>query len=750
MQYINIHPLNASFMRKTLLLLGTLGLFTAITAHAQDFRLQPTPQKYVTSNDSIGIPQQYRLLAGNSLEAGVTLPLLRLLLPGEDVSAKFRIYVGTKDDKVVKSYRQHIPQKPEGYFLKIDKDCIVIAGADERGTYYGVQTLAQLLTLDKLPLTEVTDYPDIPFRGVVEGFYGTPWSQEARMRQLDFYGRNKMNVYIYGPKDDPYHSTPHWRKPYPPQEAEQLKLLVDKARENNVIFYWAIHPGQDIRWNEEDRSLLLQKFESMYQLGVRGFAVFFDDIAGEGTQASKQAELLNYIDDHFVKVKKDVAPLVMCPTEYNKSWANVKGGYLTTLGEQMNKDIEIMWTGNRVIATLDKPSMEFINPLIKRKAYIWWNFPVSDYVRDHLLLGPVYGNGLDIKDDMSAFVSNPMEYAEASKIALYSVADYTWNMEQYDSDASWKRAVKDLMPLHAEYLETFAAHNSDLGKNGHGFRREESTALRPALDALLKGYQESGKTDDEAYRQVAQECRKIITAADMLLTSGNENRPLINEIRPWLDQFKLVGEYGEAVLEMMRLQSQKEAFIRSHAHAQALQTLMTENDARYPQGVKSGSGQLMPTFDALFEATTKQYNNQFNATLNDRAIYSPYTLESDVAQLAMLPTQQKGKEGSVASSNEVINWQAGGSLTLSMDRPRILTSLWIDLGASEETYKHFRIETSPDGKEWQTANRQTVWKGYTMQRVEVDGRRIQKIRLSNTSDSELKVYFKTFKFTEKE
>ncbi len=264
------------------------------------------------------------------------------------------------------------------------------------------------------------------------------------MRQLDFYGRNKMNVYLYGPKDDPYHSTPNWRKPYPPQEAEQLKQLVDKAKENNVIFYWAIHPGQDIRWNEEDRSLLLQKFESMYQLGVRGFAVFFDDISGEGTKADRQAELLNYIDDHFVKVKKDVAPLIMCPTEYNKSWANIKGGYLTTLGEKLNKGIEIMWTGNSVVSNIDKPTLEFITPLLKRKAYIWWNFPVSDYVRDHLLLGAVYGNGLDIKDDMAAFVSNPMEHAEASKIALYSIADYTWNMYSYNSDVSW-RVLSDSM-----------------------------------------------------------------------------------------------------------------------------------------------------------------------------------------------------------------------------------------------------------------------------------------------------------------
>lgn len=738
-------------MRRTRLLLGIVGLLATASLHAQEFHLQPTPQSYTTAQgDSVGIPRPYRLLAGNSLEHGAALPLLRSLMPEETAEAGFRIYIGTRNDKTVGNWRKRIPQKPEGYFLKIEKDRIIIAGADERGAYYGVQTLAQLLTLGKLPLAEVTDYPDVPFRGVVEGFYGTPWSQEDRIRQLDFYGRNKMNVYLYGPKDDPYHSTPHWRKPYPPQEAEQLKQLVDKARENNVIFYWAIHPGQDIRWNEEDRELLLQKFESMYQLGVRGFAVFFDDISGEGTKADKQAELLNYIDDHFVQVKKDVAPLVMCPTEYNKSWANVQGGYLTTLGEKLNKEIQIMWTGNRVIATIDRPSLEFINPLIKRQAYIWWNFPVSDYVRDHLLMGPVYGNGLDIKDGMSAFVSNPMEHAEASKISLYSVAEYTWNMEQYDSDASWKRAIKDLMPLHAEYLETFAAHNSDLGKNGHGFRRDESVHLQPALSTLLESYREKGETDEAALRQVDEECDKIILSADMLLASGNDNRPLIDDIRPWIDHFKLVGEYGKCVLRMVQLQQQEQAFAASHAHAQALQTLMTENDARYPQGIKSGSGQLMPTFDALFEDATKRYNRRFNATLNDRAIYSPYTLESNVPQLALLPTQQKGKEGSIAPSNEVILWQAGGSLTFSMDRPRVLASLRIDLGATDETYTHFKLETSLDGQTWQTADLKTVWKGYTTKQAQVEGRSIRKIRLTNTSDAEQKVRFKTFRLTEKE
>ena len=40
------------------------------------------------------------------------------------------------------------------------------------------------------------------------------------------------------------------------------------------------------------------------------------DSFGEGTKADKQALLLNKINNEFVKVKKDVTPLVMCPTQY--------------------------------------------------------------------------------------------------------------------------------------------------------------------------------------------------------------------------------------------------------------------------------------------------------------------------------------------------------------------------------------------------------------------------------------------------
>lgn len=88
------------------------------------------------------------------------------------------------------------------------------------------------------------------------------------------------------------------------KEARQISELVALSKASKVDFVWAVHPGQDIQWNDDDRQALLDKFENMYKLGVRSFAVFFDDISGEGTDPVRQAELLNFLHDRFVAKKQ--------------------------------------------------------------------------------------------------------------------------------------------------------------------------------------------------------------------------------------------------------------------------------------------------------------------------------------------------------------------------------------------------------------------------------------------------------------
>lgn len=256
------------------------------------------------------------------------------------------------------------------YKLSVGKRGIAITGYDERGAFYGLQTLRQIVASPAartgLPYVEIADYPDLRYRGVVEGFYGNPWSHEVRLSLIDLYGRLKMNSYLYGPKDDPYHSCPNWRLPYPEDEARQLKELVEACRRNRVDFVWAIHPGQDIKWNEEDYGNLVRKFNLMYDLGVRAFAIFFDDISGEGTNPERQTELLNRLDRDFVKAKGDVASLVVCPTDYTRLWANpTPQGSLVVYGKTLDPSIEVFWTGDVVCSDLTRETLDWVNSRIK-------------------------------------------------------------------------------------------------------------------------------------------------------------------------------------------------------------------------------------------------------------------------------------------------------------------------------------------------------------------------------------------------
>ena len=724
-------------------------LLLGVSASAQITSIQPQPQQVLSQARNLSLPDTY-LIVGDTEANTHDVSALKTLLAGKHSDKNgFRIYIGEKGDKAIRKFARQIPNHKEGYYLAINDKEIVLAGQDERGTFYALQTLAQLLNDNQLPVVEIKDYPSVRFRGVVEGFYGTPWSHEARLRQLKFYGENKMNTYIYGPKDDPYHSSPNWRLPYPEKEALQLQELVKVANENEVDFVWAIHPGQDIKWNQEDRDLLLAKFEKMYDLGVRSFAVFFDDISGEGTNPNKQAELLNYIDEKFVKVKPDVTPLVMCPTEYNKSWSNPKGNYLTTLGEKLNPSIQIMWTGDRVISDITKDGIAWINARIKRPAYIWWNFPVSDYVRDHLLLGPVYGNDTQIADQMSGFVTNPMEHAEASKIAIYSVADYAWNPEKYNSEQTWKDAIRTILPSAADELEFFAAHNSDLGPNGHKYRRDESVELQPLSQRFLDSYLKNGSYTEADFNALEATFGKMVESGDVLMTNTG-NRPLIVEMMPWLRQFKLLGETGQEVLAMAKAykKGDNSLFIRKYRHVKALQQQMFQVDQTYNQnpyqpGVKTATKVIKPLIDQTFTTVTERYNKEHGTQLDAATDYMPHKLVSDVEQLRNQPLQIKTNRVLVSPANEVIKWGAGCTLTIELDQAYPGENLDIDFG-KPDVAAWGQLEISADGKEWQKVDFKQEKNRITLNLKQTP---VKAVRFSNVGNAEQEVYLRRFMIT---
>ncbi|MDE7442753.1 MAG: beta-N-acetylglucosaminidase domain-containing protein, partial [Muribaculaceae bacterium] len=473
------------------------------------------------------------------------------------------------------------------YKLGLNKKGVEIAAYDKSGVFYALQTLRQLIDSPiasdgTLPGIEINDWPDLPYRGVVEGFYGTPWSHDVRLSLIDFYGRNKMTDYIYGPKDDPYHSSPNWRKPYPADQAKNIAELVEACKKNHVNFVWAIHPGKDIRWDKADYDSLVAKFDMMYDLGVRSFALFFDDIRGKGTDSNMQTKLVNDLTRDFVNAKGDVSNLMVCPTDYTELWANpAPDGQLAVYGEKLDSCVEVFWTGATVCSDLTPATLNFVNSRIKRPALFWWNFPVTDYCPEIILQGPVYGLDTNLSSiDVAGVISNPMENGEASKLALYGVADYAWNIAGYNPIDNWERSLTLLVPEASDAYRRFAIHSADTQS---GYRRDES------WETDIFSYDNYTPEQFDALRDEMQRITEV--PAQMQLIS---NKALLKELNPWLTEFGKLGERGLRTLDLIKVYESGDP---TALWAEYVKNIMTPSDIQAYNAHKSGTMKLQPFYE---------------------------------------------------------------------------------------------------------------------------------------------------------
>lgn len=564
------------------LLIGLVTLCSgAIPAASQIVELSPVPRQASWGDAAFSRPESFTLSAPSDLDPVVL----------KAVNSKFRIQdsslpliVGKRGDSQVGSVESKIPVTAEGYYLSVTPSGVTVAGNDDAGLFYGIQTLSQIVSVPQVMSVEITDWPSISARGVIEGFYGNPWSFADRMRQFDFYGANKLNIYIYGPKDDPYHHS-RWYEPYPEDKAAEIRQLVAHAADNKVRFVWAMHPGNSIA-TEDDRSKALTKFELMYDMGIRDFAVFFDDISAESVD--NQISYLNFLTDKFVRAHNDISEMIVCPTQYNKAWSG--GDYLSKMGSKLYPGIRIMWTGNSVVDMIQKEDCDWFKSQTGRDPFIWLNYPVNDYGLHHLLMGPLTGNGKNIANNVSAFCSNPMQYAEASMVALYGIADYSWNIEAYDPQSCWERSMAVLLPGHTAALRTFCIHNVDVGPSTHGLRLYDES---PEFKALTDKYPKLNAESADAY---AGQFAGIKDAADELLAI--EDAPLVNEIREFIQYFGYQGQRGLALVDMSRaLESgQSDAFVAAYrqyaACTEAAETLVSRGYQGSIQSVAPRTGSL--------------------------------------------------------------------------------------------------------------------------------------------------------------
>ena len=324
------------------------------------------------------------------------------------------------------------------------------------------------------PPTIEPNVPSAPFgegfasRGVIEGFYGPPWSWQDRIDMLRFMGRVGMNVYFYGPKDDPFHRE-RWREPYPADQIARLGDLVRIGKENGVDVWFAISPGLSMTYSDSaDYRALLAKLDAVAAVGVRHVALFVDDVPELLTHDADRVRFSSVAAAHaFVinALKRDLdargLALAVVQTTYTNSFGSKE--YLRELGALVPPEIPLAWTGVDVVSLeITAAQARDWGEMIRRKPLVWDNYPVNDFARFRLFLGPIRARSADLPGAVAGFVANPMNEAHASMLPLWTVADYLKNPDTYNPDSSIAHAMTALYGTHADVMRPFlAAYGGD-------------------------------------------------------------------------------------------------------------------------------------------------------------------------------------------------------------------------------------------------------------------------------------------------
>ncbi len=581
---------------------------------------------------------------------------------------------------------------------------------------------------------------DIAFRGVVEGYYGRPWGTEGRLSMLEFMGKRDLNTFIYGPKDDPYHHA-KWREEYPAQEREDFKRLLAAAKKNRVHFYWAIHLGGTYRkGNADDEKALLKKLDAMYAIGFRSFSVFFDDFGG--ADAAFHADICNAIITKFLDRKGDCSPLIVCPNVY---WG-VDSPYQRTLGERLDARAKIMWTGRSICTDIRADDVAKITKAYRRAPFVWWNWPVNDYCRKHVLLGRTYG--LE-KAPLAGFVSNPMENCEASKIALDGVAAWCRDPDAFDSARTWEETFKSLYPdpQVAKAMRTFAEHNSDQGPNVHGYRREESVSAQPLADKALQELKGGGLS--ESTRQALKALfRDVGSAAKTLLKRLPLDKGLGWELRGWLENERYLMAQGLLALEEadatlpMRLRDVRARAVKSGEEAKArFREATFEGDKPRMHAPEASARVLKPLVESLVLARLQAIYKAKNSRPFEAAVgFKGFS----TAQALSAPTVSRdGKYARLDAVLEPKTIRPGETFGLCVPASWETDYFHAKLGNADAASSGV-IEVSRDGKSWEKlAVRVHGEQMETPLRVE-DGYR--QARYRNASSHPVTVKLNLFKF----
>jgi hyaluronoglucosaminidase len=286
--------------------------------------------------------------------------------------------------------------------------------------------------------------------GIIEGYYGKPWSWQARREQVSALAPHGYGFYIYAPKADAY-LRKRWQEPHPAEFKSELKQLAGHCRDLGVRFGVGLSPFEIYRdFGTEARAALGRKLDELDDLGVQDLGILFDDMRGDlPGLAATQVEIL-----HWIAGRTKADRIIACPTYYSDdiglevAFGRKPEGYLEDFGAALDPSIEVFWTGEEVCSREYSPGhLARVTGQLRRKPFLWDNYPVNDGPRmsPYLYIRAFTGRPASMAEHLSAHAVNPALQPVLTRIPAISLAESYRLGEAYEYGAAFRRAAAEVL-----------------------------------------------------------------------------------------------------------------------------------------------------------------------------------------------------------------------------------------------------------------------------------------------------------------
>jgi protein O-GlcNAcase/histone acetyltransferase len=291
--------------------------------------------------------------------------------------------------------------------------------------------------------------------GVVEGFYGRPWSHNQRLHLFAQLASLGLNTYFYAPKDDLNHRA-IWRELYHENQLAQFRQLVEECERHGLNFIYGLSPGLDIRFSElEEVDRITARLDQLRKLGVRHFALLFDDLPGRmreedrrafSSVAAAQCHVTNAVFA-AASAPDGTGRFLFCPTAYcdRMDHEQLGGpGYLDQVGQLLDPRIDILWTGPEIVsAEIPSESIERLSARLRRPPVLWDNLFANDYDLHRLHCGPYSGRPLDLRQRVRGILLNPNNEYPINFVPLRTLAAFLRCKGEWNPRAEYLAAMTD-------------------------------------------------------------------------------------------------------------------------------------------------------------------------------------------------------------------------------------------------------------------------------------------------------------------